>query len=67
MVERADALDGPVGEPLRERAVARVQPLGGAAQRPVGVRVLLEDAPDDLERRPPRRRDVTAGRAANSS
>ncbi len=53
-VERAHALHRAVGEPLRERAVAVVEPVDGARQRAVGVRVLLEDAEDDVERGSPR-------------
>jgi hypothetical protein len=48
VVERADALDRPVREALREGAVARVEPLGGGAEGAVGVRVVLEDAEDRL-------------------
>ena len=47
VVERADALHRPVGELLREGAVARVEPLRRAAEGPVGVRTLLEDPLDD--------------------
>ena len=45
----ARALDGAVREPGRERAVARVEPepLGLAAQRPIGPRAVLEDAAQD--------------------
>ena len=57
VVERANALNRPEGEPLRERAVARVEPLDRAAQHPVGVGLLLEHAQHDLVGRPPRRRD----------
>ncbi len=49
-VERAGALHGAVGEPLRERAVALVEPLDGRGERAVGVRLLLEDTAHDLER-----------------
>ena len=45
VVERADALDRPVGEPLRERPLARVDALDRAAKGTVGVGVVLEDAP----------------------
>jgi hypothetical protein len=56
VVERAHALDGPVGDLLRQRAVAAVEPFGRARENAVGVRVLLEDPADDLVRRPPCRR-----------
>jgi hypothetical protein len=39
---------------LSERAVALVQARDGRRQRAVGVRVLLEDAQDDVECRSPR-------------
>ena len=44
VVERPHALHGAVREPLRERPLALVEALGGAAERAVGVRVLLEHA-----------------------
>ena len=50
MVERPHALDGAVREPLRERALALVEPLGRAAERAVGIGVLLEDAQQHLVR-----------------
>ena len=56
-VERPHALHRPVREPLRERAVAVVEPLDRARERAVGVRLLLEDAQHDLERRAARGRD----------
>ena len=51
MVERAHALDRAVRELHRERAVALVEArlLGRGAEGPVGVGVVLEDAPDDVE------------------
>ena len=52
-----DALHRAVGDLLGERAVAGVEALGGGGQRAIGVRVLLEDAPDDLVRGAPCRRD----------
>jgi hypothetical protein len=67
VVERAHTLDRPVGQPLRERAVALVEPLGGRRKGPVGVRVLLEDAADGLERRPPRGRHAHRRPRRNSS
>src|SRR6185437_13688258 len=57
VVERPHALDGAVREPLRERALALVEPLGGAAEGTVGVGVLLEDAQQHLVCRPPGRAD----------
>ena len=56
VVERPRALDGAVREPPCERAVTIVQVLGGAAQRAVGVRAVLEDAHEHLVRRAPGRR-----------
>ena len=55
VVERPHALHGAECELPRKRAVALVEALGGGSQRPVGVRVLLEDAADDLVRRGARR------------
>ena len=50
-------LHGAVGERLRLRSLATLEPepAGGRTQGPVGPRVLLEDPPQRLERRPPRR------------
>ena len=50
VVERACPLHCPVRDPLRERAVARVQAGGRTGEGAVGVRVLLEDAQDDVVR-----------------
>src|SRR5262249_1645899 len=52
VIERRLALHDAVGEPGRQRALARVelQPPRLAVQRTVGPRVLLEDAPDDRVR-----------------
>jgi len=44
VVERPHALDGPVRELLRQRPVALVELRRDSAERPVGIRVLLEDA-----------------------
>jgi hypothetical protein len=55
VVERAYALHRPEGEALRQRTIARIQPLGSRTQDAVGVRLVLEDAQDDLVRRLPRR------------
>ena len=65
-VDRSPALHGSVREPLRERAVAVVEPFDRCRERAVGVRVLLEDAAHDLERRPPRRRDHRTPRRNSS-
>ena len=65
-VDRPLALHRSVGEPLGERAVAVVEPLDRRGERAVGVRVLLEDAPHDLERRPARRRDHRTPRRNSS-
>ena len=56
-VERPGPLDGAVGKPLRERAVTVVETLDGRGERAVGVRLLLEHAPHDLERGAPGGRD----------
>ena len=49
VVERAGALHRAVRELPRERPVAIVEAGGGPPQRPVGVRLVLEDAADDVE------------------
>ena len=51
-VQRGLALDGAVGQPRGQRAVAAVQPAapGLAVERAIGPRVLLEDAPDHCKR-----------------
>ena len=51
VVERPHALHGAEREPLRERAVAVVEPVGRGAERPVRVRVVLEDPLQNPERR----------------
>ena len=48
-VDRPPALHRPVGESLRERAVAVVEPLDGRGERTIGVGPLLEDAAHDFE------------------
>ncbi len=48
VVERPHALHGAVRDPLRERPLPLVQAFGGAAERAVGVGVLLEDAQQHL-------------------
>ena len=48
VVERPYALDSAVRELAGERPVALVEALGRAPQRPVGVRLLLEHAPQHL-------------------
>src|SRR4029079_4576027 len=55
VVERPHPLHGAVRKPLRERPLALVEPLGGAPERAVGVRLLLEHAQQHLVRGPPRR------------
>src|SRR4051794_27296341 len=57
MVERADALDRPVGEPLRQMPIALVEPARSRRKGAVGVSVVLEDAQERLERRAPGGRD----------
>ena len=56
-VDRPGPLHGAVRKPLRERAVTVVETLDGRGERAVGVRLLLEDAPHDLERGAPGGRD----------
>ena len=51
VVDRAHPLHRPVGDPLGERAVALVEPGRSGREGPVGVRLVLEHAPHDLERR----------------
>jgi hypothetical protein len=51
VVESPDALDRPVGQPLCERPLARVDALNRAAKGSVRIGVVLEDAPNRLERR----------------
>ncbi len=67
VVERPRALDGTEGDLLRECAVARVQTLRGSPEGAVGVRVLLEDAQDDLVRGAPGRRDAHCKPRRNAS
>ena len=43
VVDRADALNRAVGDPLGERPVAWVETGGGGRHRPVRVRLVLED------------------------
>ena len=50
MVERALALHRAVRDALRERAIARIQIGRGRGERAVGVSVVLEHAPHDVER-----------------
>ena len=52
VVERADALDRPVGEALCERPVARVELGGLRRERPVGVGAFVEDADERPVARP---------------
>src|SRR4029077_6468714 len=53
VVERPHALYRSVREPLRERTLALVEALGGAAKVPIRVRLLLEDAQENFVGRPP--------------
>ena len=55
-----------VREALSETAVPVVEPFHRGGQRSVGVRIVLEDTPDDLERRPPRGSDHRAPRRNSS-
>ena len=61
VVERQPPLDGPERELHRQRPLARIEVLRLAVQRAVGVRALLEDAPDDGEGDAARRRDAAHG------
>src|SRR5436190_6248114 len=54
VVERANALHGAVGEALRERTIARVEPFRCRAQHAIGVRIVLEHTQDYLVRSLPR-------------
>ena len=56
-VDRPRPLHRAVGEPLRERAIAVVEPATAEAKRSVGVGLLLEHPPHDLVRGAPGRRD----------
>jgi hypothetical protein len=51
VVERARALNGSVGKPLRERTVPLVELGRGGSQRLIGVRPVLGDAQEDPEGR----------------
>jgi hypothetical protein len=53
VIERANALDGAVGKPLGERALARLEARGCGAKDTIRVRVVLEDAQDDVVRSSP--------------
>ncbi len=55
VVERPHPLHRAESQPLRECAVARVQPFRSRPERAVGVRIVLEDPKEDVERRPPGR------------
>ena len=57
VVDRAHALHGSVGDALREGAVARVELARGRGKCAVGVGVVLEHAPHDVERDAAGRRD----------
>ena len=66
MVDRPHPLHRPVGDPLGERPVACVEPVGGRGDRAVGVRAVLEDAPHDAGRRRVRAGAVTRERRAGT-
>ena len=51
VVERADALDGAEGEPLRERSITLVELGSGGTKCAIRVRPVLEHAHEDVERR----------------
>ena len=53
VIERAHPLHCAVRQALRERAVSLVQAGCGGAERMIGVRVVFEDAQENLVRRPP--------------
>src|SRR6185503_20373024 len=55
VVERPDALDSTVREPLGKRAVAFVQPGARRPESAVRVRVVFEDPEQDVESRGARR------------
>ena len=67
VVEGADALDRPVGQPLSEGTLARLEPGSLGRESAIGVGLLLEHALDGLERRPPRRRRAHFRPRRNSS
>jgi hypothetical protein len=48
VIERADALHGPVCEPLCERTISFVEVLSGRAKRTVGIGIVLEHAQQHL-------------------
>ncbi len=55
VVERPCALNRAVRESMRERAVSLVEAGGSGAERTIGVRAVLEDAQQHVERRRTRR------------
>ena len=57
VVESARPLDGAKGKPLGQRLVARVETDGGRPQRAIRIGLVLEDAPQDVERDPACRGD----------
>src|SRR5581483_8606969 len=67
VVDRTHALHGAVGDPLRERAVARIEVGGRGRERAVGVCVVFEHAPHDVERDAARGRDQVRTPRRNSS
>ena len=65
-VDRPSALHRAVGQPLRQRAIAIVEPFDGCGESTVGIGLLLEDAPYDFERSDPRRCDHFSPRKNSS-
>jgi hypothetical protein len=53
VIKRANALHGPVGDALGERAIALVERLRGSCECTVRIRLVLEHASHDLVRRAP--------------
>ena len=67
VIERSHPLDRAVREPPRERRVALVEPRRGRAERPIGIRVVLEDATQHLVGGLARRCDAHRSPRRNSS
>ena len=67
VIERPHPLDRAVREPPRQRRVALVEPRRRRAERPIGVRVVLEDAAQHLVGGLARRRDGHRSPRRNSS
>ena len=66
VVERPHPLNRPEGEPLRERAIARVERRSSRGEGPVGVGAVLEDAEHGVERRASSGRDHRSPRTNSS-